>query len=80
MTASTEKQQHEKISGYRTLSEEEIQLINELKAKGNELGELIDRLQSTPSLDQRWVAVGKTDVQKGFMSLIRSVSQPTTFC
>lgn len=32
-----------------------------------------------PSLDLRWVAIGATDLQKGWMSVIRGIVQPTTF-
>lgn len=27
----------------------------------------------------RWLAEARTDLQKGFMSLVRSIAQPTTF-
>jgi hypothetical protein len=30
-------------------------------------------------LDQRWVSMGATDLQVGFMKLIRGIAQPTTF-
>lgn len=76
--------QHKKIKGYRDLSYEEITLMNEMKELGNKVGDLIDRLESRTkngnlNLDLRWLAIGKTDVQKGFMALIRSVAQPSTF-
>jgi hypothetical protein len=29
--------------------------------------------------DQRWVAIAKTDLQKGFMALVRAVAQPESF-
>jgi hypothetical protein len=32
-----------------------------------------------PSLDQRWISIGATDLQKGFMAVIRGIAQPTTF-
>lgn len=31
------------------------------------------------TLDQRWISIGATDLQKGFMSVIRGIAQPTTF-
>lgn len=31
------------------------------------------------SLDQRWVSIGATDLQRGFMAVIRGIAQPTTF-
>lgn len=37
--------QHRKIKGYRELSQEEIDLMNEVKAKGAELGELVAKVQ-----------------------------------
>lgn len=38
------KDQHEKIKGYRSLTQEEIDLMNEIKQKGAEIGELHKRL------------------------------------
>lgn len=38
--------QHRKISGYRDLIQGEIDLINAIKAKGEELRELIDQVQT----------------------------------
>jgi hypothetical protein len=32
-----------------------------------------------PPVDQRWVSIGATDLQTGFMALVRSIAQPTTF-
>lgn len=71
--------QHRKISGYRELSQEEIDLMNEIKQKGKELGELVAKLRASPELDQRWVSIGATDLQTGFMALTRGVARPTFF-
>lgn len=71
--------QHKKIKGYRDLSQAEIDLMNKIKAKGTELGELVEELQSAGGTDRRWVEIGKTDLQTGLMALTRSVAQPTTF-
>lgn len=68
-----------KITGYRQLTEEEAALMNEIKAHGVALGELVDKLRGTESLDQRWVSVGATDLQTGLMALTRGVARPTTF-
>jgi len=37
--------QHRQIKGYRELSQEEIDLMNEIKQKGIELGTLVAKLQ-----------------------------------
>ena len=46
--------QHRKIRGYRELSQEEIDLMNEIKSKGAELGELIEKIRKI-HVDQRRV-------------------------
>lgn len=71
--------QHRKIAGYRELSQEEIDAMNEIKAKGVELGALVEKLRATPGIDQRWVSIGATDLQTGLMALTRAVAQPTFF-
>lgn len=71
--------QHRKIAGYRDLSEGEIALMNEVKGHGEALGELCAKLKATTGLDQRWVAIGATDLQKGLMALVRSIAQPNSF-
>lgn len=30
-------------------------------------------------LDQRWISIGATDLQRGFMALTRGIAQPTSF-
>lgn len=71
--------QHRKISGYRELSQEEINAMNSVKELASAVGILIEEMQANPQLDQRWVAIAKTDLQKGFMAAVRAVAQPTTF-
>lgn len=73
------KDQHEKIKGYRDLSQEEIDLMNEGKALAEQCGAYIDKLMTNESTDKRAVALGKTNLQQGFMWAIRGVAQPTTF-
>ena len=71
--------QHRKISGYGELTEHEIALMNQIKKHGEALGDLVEQLRTTTGLDQRWVSIGATDLQKGLMALTRGVAQPTTF-
>ena len=68
-----------KITGYRQLTEGEAALMNEIKKRGVELGELVEQLRATEGLDQRWISIGATDLQIGLMALTRSVARPTTF-
>lgn len=84
-----------KITGYRPLSEAEVELMNEGKALAEQVGAWIKRLKGHipadrnlgdyhpglvhPALDQRWVSIGAIDLQRGFMAVIRGIAQPTTF-
>lgn len=71
--------QHRQIKGYRELDAMDISQMNEVKAVGEELGNLVARLRANPDFDQRWLSIGCTDLQTGIMALIRAIAQPTTF-
>jgi len=78
--------QHKKIKGYRDLSQAEIDLMNKIKEKAAEVGELCHELKAaefakTPEEhpDPRWLSIGATDLQKGFMALTRSIAKPGFF-
>jgi len=83
-----------KITGYRQLSEAEVALMNEGKALAEACGAYVAKLRAHPQskpeqaptmpgdlqpLDQRWISIGATDLQRGFMAVIRGIAQPTTF-
>lgn len=68
-----------KVTGYRPLSPAEIELMNRVKAKGAEIGELIAELRAMDDLDQRWISTGATDIQKGLMCVTRGIAQPDSF-
>lgn len=79
-----------KITGYRQLSQVEVDLMNEGKALAEQCGAYIAKLRtyhdslgaadgSDLQLDQRWISIGATDLQRGFMAVIRGIAQPTTF-
>ena len=70
--------QHKKIKGYRDLTEDEIALMNETKELAAECGGLIEKI-SKINADQRWLAIGKTDLQKAFMAVVRSIAKPESF-
>lgn len=81
-------QQHTLIKGYRDLSQGEIDAINKIKAKAEEVAALIHSFDGPVSgagnegqffPDPRWLAIAKTDLQKGFMFLTRSVAKPESF-
>lgn len=78
--------QHKLIKGYRDLSQDEINLMNEAKAQGEQLGALIERLEvadfaqtSDQVPDKRALALAKTNLQQGMMWLVRSIAKPASF-
>lgn len=88
------KDQHKHIKGYRDLSEDEVKLVNELKEKGAEIGELlekiinirdqqciVDDLTGDDILESyRCLDTAKDNIQTGMMWAIRSVTLPQSFC
>lgn len=70
------KDQHEKISGYRDLTQEEIDQMNECKDLEKEVKALIQKLRDSDTYDQRWVAIAETHFDQGFMAAVRSVARP----
>lgn len=80
------KDQHKLIKGYRDLSQEEINLMNEAKALGEQIGALVDKLDSADFAqtsdqvpDKRSLALAKTNLQQGMMWLVRSIAKPASF-
>lgn len=73
------KDQHEKIAGYRDLTEDEIAMMNDIKRHGAQLEDLVECLRGVEEFDQRWVEEGTMDLQKGIMALVRAVAQPDSF-
>ena len=93
--------QHKKIKGYRDLSQEEIDLMNEGKELAEQVGAWIEKLETQaivgantiagmPDMNEavelglklpdiRWVRIGQTHLQQGFMAAIRAIAKPTTF-
>lgn len=79
--------QHKKITGYRDLSQEEIDLMNEIKARGRELDRLIDRVEeanageklTSRSEAHRWSEIARTELQVVIMALTRAVAKPEFF-
>lgn len=67
------------IKGYRDLSEAEVSLMNELKELAIVVGNVVDEVYARDESDKRWASIARTDLQTGFMALIRAVAKPETF-
>jgi response regulator of citrate/malate metabolism len=86
------KDQHKKITGYRDLNQTEIDLMNKIKAKGEELKQLLEETETNlsnmtdPMLNQdsmddmqRSLELAKDNLQQGMMWFVRAVARPQSF-
>lgn len=71
--------QHREITGYRELSREEIDLMNMVKGLACTVGAELQIVADSPGVDQRWVAIARTELQQGFMALTRAIAKPNSF-
>lgn len=60
----------------RTLEIWETDLLNKSKGFEAELLDFIEAQFSTGSCDDRWLAIARTDLQKGFMAMNRAITKP----
>ena len=64
------------IEGYRPQSSERVDLVNTNKRAEEMILRLIDDLASGSIADKRWLAIGRTHIEQGFMAMNRAVFQP----
>jgi len=66
----------EKISGYRSKSDDEINSINQVKELEGILTEMLNELQD--SENGRYVAIARTHFETGFMYAVKAIAKPTS--
>lgn len=85
--------QHRIIKGYRELSAEEIALMNEIKAKGEELRALVAKvanvIKDVPAAPAGieheadhpvyWLRYAEGSFRSGVMYAVRAVAQPASY-
>lgn len=66
----------EKVKGPQ-LNEDQIKEINKFKEVESRVLGFIQFLKQSDTVptDPRWLATGTTDIEKGFMSIIKSISK-----
>jgi hypothetical protein len=64
------------IQGYNSLTQPAIDLINVVQRLEQSVLTIIRDLADDADVDPRWLAIGKTDVEKGFMAIRRSITCP----
>jgi hypothetical protein len=64
------------VEGYKPQPAEAVEIVNQMKAIEERVLRAIDAMAANPNIDPRWLAIGRTDLQKGFMAVNRAVFQP----
>jgi len=64
------------VAGYKSQSEERVALVNRNKEIEERVLRILDELGATDGVDKRWLAIGRTAIENGFMAVNRSIFQP----
>lgn len=73
---SDTKHQGLPVAGYKPQSEQSVELVNGMKVTEEIVLRCLDDLAAMPDVDKRWLAVGRTQIEQGFMAVNRSIFKP----
>lgn len=64
------------VSGYKPQSDNNVAKVNENKRLEEMVLRQLDALAADEAVDKRWLAIGRTAIEQGFMAVNRSVFTP----
>lgn len=64
------------IQGYKAMSQAQVDLVNTVKRAEQTVLAMLRNLADDADIDPRWYAIGKTDIERGFMEICRSIARP----
>ncbi len=67
------------VAGYRTQSDLAVAMVNANKRLEEIVLRALDELRAHSTgngVDQRWLAIGRTHIEQGFMAVNRAIFQP----
>lgn len=64
------------VHGYQSQSEKNLELVNRNKCLEERTLRVLDELATLDGVDKRWLAIGRTAIENGFMAVNRAVFQP----
>lgn len=67
------------ITGYRKMSEADVEMINTVKALGATIGDVMQNIANHPDVDLRWLQLANDNLQTGLMQATRSIAKPSTY-
>lgn len=71
-------QQHDglPVPGYRPQSSQNVDIVTRNKHLEEMVLRQLDSLKTLEAVDQRWLAIGRTQLEQAFMAINRSVFKP----
>jgi hypothetical protein len=67
------------VHGYRPQSDKAVSIVNKNKEIEETVLRLLDVMANSNDVDKRWLAIGRTHIEQGFMAINRAVFQPMRF-
>lgn len=64
------------VSGYRDQSADNVEMVNANKETEERLLQVLDMLAENPEADKRWLSIGRTHIEQGFMAINRAIFKP----
>jgi hypothetical protein len=64
------------VPGYRPQTSAAVDLVTQNKFDEERLLRKLDDLRERDEVDQRWLAIARTQIEQGFMALNRAIFQP----
>ncbi len=64
------------VAGYRPQNLTVIDLVHGNKMDEEQVLRVLDELVKLPEIDKRWLAIGRTDLEKGFMAINLAIFNP----
>lgn len=64
------------VEGYRSQTTANVDLVNENKVLEEQVLRKLDELALLMDVDKRWLAIGRTAIEQGFMAVNRSIFKP----
>lgn len=64
------------VSGYKPQDDSRVQIVNINKDLEERLLRFLDVLAGDEEVDKRWLAIGRTGIEQGFMAVNRAIFKP----
>ncbi|MCD2176447.1 Acb2/Tad1 domain-containing protein [Rhizobium sp. C1] len=64
------------VSGYKPQSDDSVGKVNVNKRLEEMVLRQLDELAADPDTDKRWLAIGRTSIEQGFMAANRAIFKP----